>query len=142
LNVTVPVGVEPDTVAVKVTFCPTGPGFGDDTSVVDVAVKPMVLVALPDVVAALPALAVTVLVTGAAAVPAATRATMLKLYVPGAAEAIEHVTVPGAPTAGVVQVQTPPGPVWVVLTKRRLAGRASDSEALVAVPALTVSVIE
>jgi hypothetical protein len=53
--------------------------MGDDTSVVDVVVKPMVLVALPDVVVALLALAVAVSVTGPGGVPAATCATMVKL---------------------------------------------------------------
>src|SRR5258707_10640462 len=65
---------------------------------------------------------------------------MVKLYVLGAAEAVEQVTVPAAPTAGVVQLQPTPGPV--TLTNVRPAGNGSDSEALVAVPVLTVSAIE
>ena len=58
------------------------------------------------------------------------------------AEAIEQVTVPAPPTAGVVQVQAPPGPVSLALTNVRPTGKGSDSDALVAVPVVTVSAIE
>ena len=61
---------------------------------------------------------------------------------PGAAEAIEQVTVPAPPTAGVVQVQAPPGPVSLALTNVRPVGKGSDSDALVTVPVPTVSAIE
>ena len=82
LNATVPLidpPYVPTTSAVKVTIFPAVEGLSDDTSVVDVVVKPMALVALPDVVVALPALAVAVLTRGPAGVPAATCATIVKL---------------------------------------------------------------
>jgi hypothetical protein len=144
LNVTVPVGVPDgaDTVAVNVTLCPTRLGFTDEASATDVVCKMTEFVALPDTVVALLALAVAVLVTEPAGVPTAVCATMAKLYVAGAAEAIEQVTVPPEPAAGVVQVQAPPGPVTPALTKPNPAGNGSDSDALVAVPVPTVSEIE
>src|SRR3981081_1828953 len=115
---------------------------GDPETATERVGRLIVFVALADWVVALLALAVAVLMTGPAGVPAATCATMLKLSVPGGAEPIEQVTVPAAPTAGVVQVQTPPGPVSPALTNVRPAGKGSDSDALVTVPVPTVSAIE
>src|SRR5258708_17420236 len=97
----------------------TTAGVGDPETVTERVGRLIVFVALADWVVALLALAVAVLMTGPAGVPAATCATMVKLYVPGAAEAIEQVTVPAPPTAGVVPFQTPPRPASPALPNSR-----------------------
>src|SRR5260370_1319651 len=105
---------------------------GDPETATERVGRLIVFVALADWVVALLALAVAVLMTGPAGVPAATCATMVKLYVPGAAEAIEQVTVPAAPTAGVVQNETPPAEVSPPPPNVAPPVNGSDSDALVA----------
>src|SRR5260370_19389804 len=89
---------------------PAAAVVGDPETATERVGRLIVFVALADWVAALSAVAVAVFVTGPAGVPAATCATMVKLYVPRAAEAIVQVTLPAAPTARLGHAPAPTRP--------------------------------